>query len=424
MAVTGSEWEKITLGTMIPALDPDDENSLIGRAVSNITDISEDVVDNVQKVADISASVSRTLNTVGQLGDQIQELQNEIDRLIGNAVNTGVYGHLLGFNPIFGTTQPRQLISEIQQITTDFSDPNLPDFRGDTASVGGMLLLFSAPSAAELIAAARQLGAVFPIFKEALVGLEDDQNTSILREAQNFALLSQDLTQNLFTKISEVESSIRGYQGPVFTTAPLSELFPERQEGTGISGDLFGTGVGQFEDAAPGLNKWFALRLSEFVPILNPEIDDSPAQAIVESERALVRGAGSLLQQARGLAAGVDQLTNAINTTNRRLQQLSTAVTDTITAVGNTGLFIHMLGLDGSLSNTSELSSAAGRALVDTTDDNRPRAAGGAQAFAGLLLVWGAANPAGLQRQFDNIGEVFGGLKLDIKDIQERASDF
>ena len=76
-----------------------------------------------------------------------------------------------------------------------------------------------------------------------------------------------------------------------------------------------------------------------------------------------------------------------------------------------------MLGLDGSLSNTAELGSAAGRSLLDVTDTDRPKASGGSQAFAGLLLVWGAANPAGLGQKFDNIGSVFGGLNLDVKNI-------
>jgi hypothetical protein len=44
-------------------------------------------------------------------------------------------------------------------------------------------------------------------------------------------------------------------------------------------------------------------------------------------------------------------------------------------------------------------------------------------AFAGMELVFGAANPIGLSAQFKTIGTVFGGIETSIKKVGPKAGN-
>lgn len=405
MTITGSVWQKITLGTLIPALDPDDENSAANRIVREVNRIEDQISSSMVTMENTIGQVSTTLNRAKELADEIAILQNEIDDLVGNAVNTGVYAHTLGLNPIFSATQPLQLVTEIRRTLNDTSDPNRPQFRGDTALVGGMLLLISAPNAQEMVAAIQRLSVIFPIFNGVVEALAIEGEVIADVFAEDFLNPVTNELSQLGTDFANLKAKDLG------SVEPFVDLF-----------DQAVNDVPEFEGFdTTAYKKWFALRISDLIPALNPAQEGSPAKALVDTERAVVNGGISLLQQAGGLAGAANLLARGINDLNETMQRLATDVTDLVTALGNTGIFVHLIGLDGSVSNTDEFADAAGRSLLDLTDPNRPRASGELLAFAGLELVWGAANPVGLKEKFDSVSSVFEGLIGDAEKVREVA---
>jgi methyl-accepting chemotaxis protein len=402
MVVTGSSWQKLTLGSLIPALDPDKEGSVASKVIKETERLSSQVKDSLGKVENLTRSVSSTLKTVGDLGKQIDQLQKEIENLIGNAVNTGVFMHVLGLNPIFSDTQPTDVTNELRSIFfVETDDPNRPVFKGDTASVGGILLIITAPNVNEMIDAVKRLAIIFPVFERALNTLSQQIVKTGDLIVSPFAKLKADIDkfQADFDKFDQFGISAK----------PFTDLFDRVKDPGALVTD------------PNNFDRWFALRVSDLIPALNPNIPGSPASIVVAAERDIVGGAASLLKQADGLASGVDQLSGAINTTNRQLQKLATNVTELVTSLGNTGIYIHTVGLDGSISNSQEFVSACGNALTDLSDKDRPRAAGQMTAFAGMVIVFGAANPLGLGTQFKSIGTVFGGLNANLKTVSQAA---
>jgi methyl-accepting chemotaxis protein len=403
MVVTGASWQSITLGKLIPALDPNQPGSAASRLNCEIDKISSSIGDNLKKVTNLTDAVANTLDTVGQLGDQIGELQKQIEDLIGNAVNTGVFMHTLGLNPIFSATSPSAIAGEIARTFSDTKDPNRPVFKGEgLAIVGGVMILISAPNIKEMQAAIQRLATVFPVFKGAV--------ESIVKAGEKTAdVFNKNFMIPIDNSLSELDTTFSNLQNVDLVSAkPFSSLVDQFvSNANDVKFDGFETRL---------FNKWFALRLCDLIPALDPT-KEGPAKAILDAERALVGGGASLLQQAHGLASGVRQLTQAVNYLNQRLQQLATDVQDLVTAISQTGMFVHTIGLDGTVTNNIQFVTACSRALTDATDPNRPRAAGQMEAFAGMELVFGAANPLGLQGQFKVIGSVFGGLETNVKQI-------
>jgi uncharacterized protein YoxC len=408
MTVSGARWQKLTLGKLIPALDPDDPSSLASKIVKETDRISGQITTNVSKVENITRSVSDTLKTVSALGNQIAELQKSIDELIGNAVNTGVYMHLLGLNPIFSDTQPLDVINELRSVFfQELDDNNRPQFRGSTAFVGGVLLIITAPNINEMIASVQRLAIVFPAFKNAI--------GTITTEATEVKDLVINPFNDLKTDISQLASKFTEFNRFAVTGKAFTDLFGQATDPFALTTNPEGTA------STPAYDRWFALRVSDLIPDLNPNLPGSAASIVVGAERDIVNGGIGLLQQAEGLSNGVNQLANAVNLANRQLQKLATNVTELVTSLGNTGLYIHTIGLDGSVTNSQEFVDACGRSLLDLTDKDRPRAAGEMMAFAGMVVVFGAANPLGLSTQFASIGGVFGGLETNIKSIGQAA---
>ena len=411
MSVTGANWQSITLGKLIPALDPNQAGSAANRLNCEIDKIAGKIDDNLKKVTNLTDAVAGTLDTVGRLGGEIGILQTQIEDLITNAINTGVFMHTLGLNPIFSLSSPGAITSEIARTFSDTSDPNMPVFKGKgLAVVGGVLMLVSAPNVKEMVAAIGNLAVIFPVFKASVESIKKEvEETANIFKSDFMDPINESLA-GLDTTFSNLES-VDLVSAQPFTG--LVDQFVSNANDVTFDG---------FETRA--FNKWFALRLSDLMPALDPGVLGSPAEAIVNAERALVGGGASLLQQGHGLANGVRQLTAAVNDLNQRLQKVATEVQDLVTAVSQTGMYIHTIGLDGTVTNSEEFINACGRALVDPTDSNRPKAAGQMQAFAGMEIVFGAANPLGLQSQFKIIGNVFSGLSVDVKQISNTGKAF
>jgi len=408
MAVTGGKWQKLTLGKLIPNLDPDKEGSAAHRINCEIGKITAEIDNNLNKVTNVIDSVSNTLKTVGDLGDQLAELQNQIEDLITNTMNTGVFMHTIGLNPIFSLTSPGAIAQAIAQHWADTDDPSRPVFKGDNlASIGGILVLVSAPSVPEMKAAIERLGTIFPVFKVAIEGIVDD--------AGDVAdVFTDDFLDPITTEFGALENTWDALkQTNLSLKQPFTDLYDQAAYDMSVS-DFEGWDSGE---AFVGLSKWYALRLSDLIPALDVDVENSPAKLIVDAERSLVNGGAALLQQVGNLSNSLTGLTEAVNFLNRRLQKLASDTQDLVRAVSQTGLYVHTIGLDGSVHNSQEFVDTCNRALHDVQDSDRPRAAGQMQAFAGMQIVFGAANPMGLSAQFKTIGNVFGGLDTNIKGI-------
>lgn len=411
MTVSGSDWIELTLGSLIPDLDPDDPDSAANRLVKNIKDISDDISSSIGKVENLTSSVSNAVRRVGEIGQELETLQNSIDELVGNAANTGVFFHVLGLNPIFSATQPTDIINELRSIFfVETEDPNRPQFVGETAAVGGILLLVIAPSINEMIDSITRLGVIFPNFREAVSTFQ-----AAAEPIPDLISNSADALRGDINDVGVDFASLGQFiNGRIFNPAAFTDLFA--QQGVEAAGSLLDQ-----DPNTENFDTWFALRVTDLIPALDPTLEGSPAKALIDAERSLFGGASALLQQANVFAAGIDQLTRTVNSANVELQSLASSVTDLVESLSQTGLFIHTIGLDGSISNNEEFVDACGRALLDLDDPNRPRATGQMSAFAGGVILFGAPNPAGLTQQFDSLGAVFQGMGTDIKKIGTAA---
>ena len=411
MTVTGANWQSLTLGKLMPDLDPDKEGSAASKLNTMVDDISKEIDRSLNKVTNLTDAVSNTLNTVGKLGTEIGILQTQIESLITNALNTGVFMHTLGLNPIFSATSPGSIVNEIARTFADSNDPNRPVFKGEgLAVVGGVLMLVSAPNVKEMIIAVQNLAVIFPVFQAAV--------SSLVKEAEITAdVFNKDFMEPIDKSLFDLSVSFSNLQNVNLVSAkPFTGLFDQfTSNASNVKFNGFNSRM---------FDKWFALRLTDLIPALDPSIEGSPAKTIVDAERALVGGGASLLQQGYGLANGVRQLTEAVNFLNERLQKVATEVQDLVRAVSQTGLYMHTIGLDGTVTNSEQFIETCNRALHDITDKNRPKASGQMQGFAGMEIVFGAANPMGLQSQFKTIGTVFGGLSVDVKQIGKAGKAF
>ena len=267
MTITGSDWQKITLGTLIPTLDPDDEDSAAFRLVREVDRIKGQIDDGMDTMESIVSQVSTTINKSKELADEIAILQNEIENLVGNAVNTGVYAHTLGLNAIFSATQPEQIVTEIRRTLNDTSDPNRPQFRGDTALVGGLILLISVPNVQDMLAAIQRLSVVFPIFNGVV--------EAFTAEGEAIAdVFTEDFLNPIGLELGQLGNDFRTLEDQTLATAqPFVDLF------TQASND-----VGEFNGFdTTAFQKWFALRVSDLIPALNPEHEGSPAKALIDA---------------------------------------------------------------------------------------------------------------------------------------------
>lgn len=395
MVVTGSEWTPLTLGKLIPALDPDDPSSAASQLVSQVNSLSDDITNGLGRVQNITNSVSRGLSAVSELSEQIKGIQGEIDNLIGNASNTGVYAHLLGLNPVFSATQPNDIINELRSIFfVEVNDINRPVFKGTTGAVGGVLIIFTAPNVEQMITTVRRLGFIFSIFRAAA-----EQFGEVLEAFESDEFPNP--FDQFINDLSDLNEDVLGLQGFSITPAPFERLFDDASD------------VGGLDPKTPdsvNYDTWFALRVTDLVPQLDPLREGSAAKAIVDVERSLVGGVTGLLDETTGLANGLTPITNALNDANAQLNNISSEIVGLVESVGRTGIYIHTLGFDGSIQNTEEFVSAAGRALIDIEDPNRPRAVGEMAALAGGVIVFGAPNPVGLGQKFGSIGSIFTGI--------------
>jgi len=375
-------------------LDPDDPSSAANRLVGKISDLSGQVKEGFGKVEAIVDKVGQMIGTVNELNNQIKGIQNEIDNLIGNASNTGVYAHLLGVNPVFSVTQPTEIINELRRYYfVDTEDLNRPVFQGVTGYVGGILMIALAPNPEAVVQMIKRLGVVFSLFNavaETLTAPDESQPDFIGTITDPFGQFADNIGDIVgFTKQRQQYEIVKK---------------PDA--------DVFGRTIYDQAPTGENYNTWFALRLAELIPQLDPLRAGSAAATIMDAERSLVNGMTGATDEILAYSRGLTPFTNALNDINTQLAKLSTDIIDLVQSVGRTGLYLHLLGMDGSLHNNEEFVNAAGRALLDITDSGRPTPDGGMTFFIGMVMMFGAPNPLGLKGQFTSIGSVMKGFKI------------
>jgi hypothetical protein len=340
MTVTGSNWQTLTLGKLIPALDPDKEGSLASRMNCEISKIQSALDDNLTKATNLIDSAANVLKSVGDLGNQVSILQNEIENLITNAVNTGVYMHTLGLNPIFSLTSPGAISTEIARTfaVSKISDPNVPVFKGEgLAIVGGVMILVSAPNIQEMVSSVQRLSVVFPVFKQAISTFSES-----VSEIPD--IITNEIIAPIGASAAELSNAFADMEAKdLYSSQPFTDLFNQS------SNDVDALQFNGFETKA--FDKWYALRLSDLIPALNPDLAGSPANAIMNAERALVGGGISLLNQVGTIGNSVSQIAASVNFLNRSLNKLAGDIKNLVKAIGQTGMFIHVIGMDCTVTN-------------------------------------------------------------------------
>lgn len=411
MAITGTEWQSLTLGQLVPQLDPTIEGSFANQMQDSIANAQKVVNDSAKKVRDIVDQVNVTLDSVAQLNTDVGNLQKDIEDLISNARNTGIHLRLLGLNSRINSV--RVLQEAVQAAFFEEEDSNRPDFIGDTSVVGGIVFVVGAANPLELQDELFRLGTIFPIIRDVVgprLTIPGAELVDVTVEEKEAGLLKQ---------------KTQGLQQELVTLADFSLGDPPKKE------DLFDVEAESpsftetLEQATEDLKagKWIAAGLADIIPQFDHTIPNTVADFIVKQERKLTGALTAGISGVANLNVQVDRALNLINETNDTIQQLSTNVNDLIQNLSQTGIFAHLYGLDGSLNNNGEMINAINASLVDPDDPNKPAFKGDTAYLGAAIMVFGTGNPLGLQDQFERLSSTFKGLTLNLKGVVEKSGD-
>ncbi len=398
MAITGSTWQGLTLGDLVPQLDPAKPDSLASRMQTGVDEAQRVVEDNTTLLNGVLVEVGATLDIVDQLNTDIGNLQKDIEDLISNARETGVFMRILGTDSRINSLDDLAL-AIFAAFFEETDDPDRPVFVGDTSLVGGFVTVMGAANPLALQDELFRVGTIFPVIRDIvgprleILGAETVDITQQTIEAglqkAKTVSLGQELVELIDFSLDDVP--------------PQDELFPGNVTQVPESSDLLNA------------DGWMAENLTRLIPQLDSAIPGTMASFVVAGERGLTATLSAGTSSVANLNSRVDDAINIINETNAAITELSTSLNDLIDNVSGTGVFSHVFGLDGTLNNSAEFVNAVNASFVDPDDPERPMFAGDTAFIGAVIIVFGTADIRGLQDQFVRLGQTFEGLSLQVE---------
>lgn len=452
MAVTGDVWLSLSLAQIFPEIDPNNPGSCASLIRDKVNEVEGRFQQTLDSANGVIAAASSLIGQLDVVGSALTGAQAGIEELANNAGNTGVYFRLLGVCPDFPNSlyrntqefaqgvasvmlQPNRsaelkvLEQEIaraqieqrealenaetlenqeekdaeiarakqqeqlaQRLKQEFEqkqetiDPCIPDFKGDTAYVGGMVGLIGAPNPLVLWDKLKAFAEVVPLLKDFI----DDGADRFLGIVDSAAEFIETFSGENLSNLADEFNNFR---------EELDEL--------GKSSFL------NFEDIVSGdsCNEWFCGRLKDLMPFLDPDRPGSPMNLALDFSDEITSNFVATLQKVSGLQNTARRLMGVVGSLQTSLNAFKNKVFEVADNLAATGIFIHTIGRDGSLSNNQEFVQAVNSALFDQTDPGRPTFRGDSAVAAGFLLVIGAPNVEALKGRFAAVGQAINGFE-------------
>lgn len=462
MAVTGDVWLSLSLAQIFPEIDPNNPGSCASLIRDKVNEVEGRFQQTLDSANDVIAAASSLIGQLDVVGSALTGAQKGIEELANNAGNTGVYFRLLGVCPDFPNSlyrntqefaqgvssvmlQPnrsaelkvleqrigraqidqrealenaetledqqekdaelarakqneelaQRLRQELEQKQQTI-DPCIPDFKGDTAYVGGLVGLIGAPNPLVLWDKLKAFAEVVPLLKD-FINDGADKFVGIVDATADFIdTFSGENLQNLADEFSN---------------------FREELNEIGKSSFL------NFEDIVSGdsCNEWFCGRLKDLMPFLDPDRPGSPMNLALDFSDEVTSNFVATLQKVSGLQTTARRLMGIVGNLQTNLNAFKNKVFEVADNLAATGIYIHPIGRDGSVSNNQEFVQAVNSALFDQTDAGRPTFRGDSAVAAGFLLVIGAPNVEALKGRFQAVGQAINGFEGKWNNVVDAA---
>lgn len=468
MAVTGDTWLSLSLGQMVPEIDPNNPGSAASLVRDKINEVEGRFQQTVDAANDTIARAAQLLDQLRVVGATLTGVQSGLEELAQNAGNTGVYFRLIGICPDF----PNSLLR------------NNNEFAAEVSKVMNVLFDSSGKQALEQRIARAEIDRDEQLARAE--ALEDDtsdaaeslrdQALSNAQEYEQEVQAGRQQLQNTYANVDECmpnfvgESAyVGGLVGVVGAPNPLAlwgklkvlaEIFPGLKD---IIKDAGGKLIGFTEatvdfldtfsgenltalaerfnnfreeleqmDESPffnsdkllvtnGCDKWSCSRLADIMPMLDVNAPGSPLNLAVDFTGQITSGVVGGLQRVAALAGTANTLIGTVAQFQSDLNAFKNKVFEFADNLASTGVFIHSIGRDGSINNNSEFVDAVIRSLNDPTDAGRPTFRGDTAVVAGFLIVIGAPNFSSLTGKFQAVSSAINGFDGKIKAVSESA---
>jgi len=422
MAVTGDVWKSLTLAQMFPELDPNNPGSMASTIRDKINESEKELQDTISALNNTLSKAAALFNQANALNSAVTAAQKDFEDLIHNAANTGLYARVLGLCPAGGKTanpfsksfpgamitSPAQFQSEIAkamaayQKTVPSKDPVkrkkgikdkadlcAPEFVGDTAYIGGILIVVGAPNPKDLWEKIKLLGKIFSVFSQWGEDAYGNTKGDFGSDLEGFKEFWQ------FAKDQAAGMKLKG--GP--TLAKIKEK------------------------NAHSCDSWYCATLKDLIPAIDPDEEGSIANIALGIEQELVGRTSAVFDSIAAMGDRINSLVGIIRDLQNRISAMKRSLFDLMNNLAATGAYIHPIGADLSLHNNAEFTNACNQALLDMSDPQRPKFKGNSVLMAGLLIVVGAPNPSGMKDSLGNISKVIKGFGSKFEDMTQSASD-
>lgn len=402
MAVTGDTWQSLSLAQMFPELDPNNPGSMASTIRDKVNESEKELQDTINALNNTLSKAAALFNQALALNAAVATAQQDFEDLIHNAANTGLYARVLGMCPPGGDTAnpfassypgamitgPAQFELQItaamnayQQTVPaadpvkrkkggrDQKDPCAPKFVGDTAYVSGILIVVGAPNPKDLWEKIKLLAKIFSVFGQ----------------------WGEDAVENT---VADFGSDLEGFQ-------EFWDFAKKQAAGMKLEGGPTLENIKKKNKHS--CDTWYCATLKDLIPALDPDQEGSIANTALGIEQELVGRTSAVFDSIAAMGDRINALVGVIRDLQNRIAALKRSLFELMDNLAATGAYIHVIGADLSLHNNSEFTEACKRALLDLSDPQRPKFKGNSALMAGLLIVVGAPDPAGMKDSLGNI---------------------
>lgn len=275
-------------------------------------------------------------------------------------------------------------------------DPCIPDFKGDTAVIGGLVGLIGAPNPLVLWEKLKVLAEIIPGIAEVItdagdkfVGIGD----ATLEFIDNFSGENLSSLADQFNNFRDELNELG--QSPIVSLEDIPQ--------------------------GNGCDNWLCGRLKDLLPFLDPDRPGSVMDLALDFSDEVTADFVATLQKVSALRGTAQKLMGEVAGFQSDLNSFKNKVFEFADNLAATGVFIHPIGRDGSLRNNSDFVDAVNQALFDAEDAGRPTFRGDSAVVAGFLIVIGAPNVEGLRGRFEAVSSAINGFSGKFEAINEAA---